>query len=209
MGRSVGVLGGAFNPPHVGHLVLAQEAVYALGLDELVLVPTGEAPHKRIEPEPGPGVRLAMARAAVEGIEGVRASPVEVEREGPSYAYRTLELLLDESPGSELTFVMGADVAAGLESWARPERVVELARVAVAARPGVDMGVVEDVLARLSSPREPVTLEMPELAISSTMVRERVAAGKPVRWLVPDAVAAMIEKEDIYAGVGAGEEGAT
>jgi nicotinate-nucleotide adenylyltransferase len=198
-GRSVGVLGGAFNPPHVGHLVLAQEALFALGLDELILVPTGEAPHKRIDPEPGAEVRLAMAQAAVEGVEGVRVSDIEVAREGPSYAYRTLELLLDELPQSDLTFVMGADVAAGLESWERPERVVELARIAVAARPGVDRSVAMDTAKRLGSEREPVVLEMPELEISSTMVRERVAAGKPVRWLVPDTVAEMISSQGIYS----------
>jgi nicotinate-nucleotide adenylyltransferase len=202
--RSVGVLGGAFNPPHVGHLVLAQEALFALDLDELILVPTGEAAHKRIEPEPGPRVRLALARAAVEGVDRVRVSDIEVERDGPSYAYRTLELLLDELPESDLTFVMGADVAAGLESWERPERVVELARIAVAARPGVDRGVVDATLERLGSERDAVTLAMPELEISSTMVRERVAEGKPVRWLVPDAVAAMIERDGLYAGAPTG-----
>ena len=204
MSRSVGVLGGAFNPPHVGHLVLAQEALFALDLDELILVPTGEAAHKRIEPEPGPRVRLALARAAVEGVDRVRVSEIEVERDGPSYAYRTLELLLDELPESDLTFVMGADVAAGLESWERPERVVELARIAVAARPGVDRGVVDATLERLGSEWDAVTLEMPELEISSTMVRERVAEGKPVRWLVPDAVAAMIERDGLYAGAPTG-----
>lgn len=204
MGRAVGVLGGAFNPPHVGHLVLAQEALFALELDELILVPTGQAAHKRIEPEPGPRVRLELARAAAAGVDGVRVSDLEVAREGPSYAYRTLELLLDELPGSDLTFVMGADVAAGLESWERPERVVELARIAVASRPGVDRSVVDGTLERLGSSRRPVTIDMPGLEISSTMVRERVAAGKPVRWLVPEAVAAIIEREGIYAGAGAG-----
>jgi nicotinate-nucleotide adenylyltransferase len=199
VGRSVGVLGGAFNPPHVGHLVLAQEAIWGLGLDELILGPTGEAPHKRIDPEPGPEVRLALAEAAAERVELIRVSDAEVARDGPSYAYRTLELIADEIPGSELTFVMGADVAAGLESWRRPERVLELARVAVAARPGVDRTVVDETLARLHSPRSAVTLEMPELAISSTVVRERVAAGKPIRWLVPDGVAAMIAARGLYA----------
>jgi nicotinate-nucleotide adenylyltransferase len=198
-GRSVGVLGGAFNPPHVGHLVLAQEALFSLGLDEVILVPTGEAPHKRIDPEPGAEVRLAMTRAAVEGVDGMSVSDIEVNREGPSYAYRTLELLLDELSGSDLTFVMGADVAAGLESWERPERVVELARIAVAARPGVDRSVAVDTVKRLGSGREPVVLEMPELEISSTMVRERVAAGKPVRWLVPVTVAEMIREQGVYS----------
>ncbi len=205
MGRSVGVLGGAFNPPHVGHMVLAQEAIWALGLDELVLVPTGRAPHKVIEPEPGPQVRLELARAAARGVERVRVSALEVEREGPSYAYRTLEQLEDEIPGSDFTFVMGADVAASLESWRRPERVLELARVAVAGRPGVDFEAVTATLDRLGADEGAQLLRMPEIGVSSTLVRERVAAGKPVRWLVPDAVAELIDERGLYLnGAGAG-----
>ena len=198
MSRSVGVLGGAFNPPHVGHLVLAQEAIHALDLDELILVPTGTAPHKRIEPEPGPEIRLAMAEAAVERFDGVSVSDFEVSRAGPSYAYRTLELLADDLPGSQLTFVMGADVAAGLESWRRPDRVLELARIAVAGRPGVDRAVVDAVIDRLGATHGSVALEMPEIGVSSTLVRERVAQDKPVRWLVPLAVAEMIAAEGLY-----------
>jgi nicotinate-nucleotide adenylyltransferase len=196
--RAIGVLGGAFNPPHVGHLVLAQEAIWALGLDELILVPTGEAPHKRIEPEPGKELRLEMTRRAVAGCEGLRVSDAEVGREGPSYAYRTLELLADELPGNQLTFVMGADVAAGLEGWRRPERVLELARVAVASRPGVDRSAVEAVLERLGASRGVESFEMPEIGVSSTMIRERIAQGRPVRWLVPAAVAELIAERGIY-----------
>lgn len=196
--RSVGVLGGAFNPPHIGHLVLAQEAIAELGLDELILVPTGEAPHKRIEPEPGPMLRLAMVEAAVRGSERLRASDLEVRREGPSYSYRTLELLADEQPGSQLTFVMGADVAAGLGSWRRPERVLELAHVAVARRPGVDAAAAAQVLDGLGAGERARSLEMPEIGVSSTMVRERVAAGRPVRWLVPPAVAELIAEHGLY-----------
>jgi len=199
LGRSVGVLGGAFNPPHLAHMVLAQEAVARLGLDELILVPTGEAPHKRIDPEPGPAVRLEMAHLAVAREDLMRASDVEVSREGPSFAYRTLELIADELPGSDLTFVMGADVAAGLESWRRPERVLELAGVAIAARPGFDMGGIDAVLDRLGARGPARPIAMPELDVSSTMVRERVAAGLPIRWLVPDAVAGLIEERGIYA----------
>lgn len=198
MSRSVGILGGAFNPPHIGHLVLAQEAICELDLDELILVPTGIAPHKRIEPEPGPAVRLELAEAAVAGLEGIRVSDVEVAREGPSYAYRTLELLADELPGSQLTFVMGADVAAGLEGWRRPERVLELARIAVAGRPGIDREAVAGVLERLGAARGVLELEIPQLGVSSTLVRERVAAGRPLRWLVPDAVAETIGERGLY-----------
>ena len=149
----VGVLGGAFNPPHIAHLLLAGEAIDSLGLDELILVPTGEAPHKRISPEPGPGVRLEMARLAARGEDGLTVSDVEVGRDGPSFAFRTLELLADERPGSQLTFVMGADVAAGLEGWRNPERVLELARVAIAERPGFDRSEADEALERLGGPR--------------------------------------------------------
>src|SRR5215216_646017 len=126
---AIGVLGGAFNPPHIGHLVLAQEAAFQLGIDEVVLIPVGESPYKRIDPEPGREVRLAMARLAAEADPTVEASDLEVAREGPSFSFRTLELMSDARPGDELVFLMGADVAAGLESWKGPERVLELARL--------------------------------------------------------------------------------
>lgn len=201
MSPAVGVLGGAFNPPHIGHLLLAQEAQAVLGLDEVILVPTGVAPHKRIEPEPGAALRLELAAAAVAGVAGFRAADVEVAREGPSYAFRTLELLADELPGSELTFVMGADVAAGLESWMRPERVIELARVAVAGRPGFDLATVDDVLARLGAGGPAARIEMPPIGISSTLVRERVAAGRPIRWMVPEPVERLIAERRLYGAV--------
>ena len=204
MSRSVGVLGGAFNPPHLGHLLLAQEAVHDLGLDELILVPTGIAPHKEIEPEPGADVRLEMARLAAEGVDRVSVSDVEVRREGPSFAFRTLELLADALPGSELTFVMGADVAAGLERWKRPERVIELARLAIAERPGFDRSEVDRTLARLGAADRAERVEMPTMGVSSSMIRDRVAAGEPVRWLVPDLVAQLISDRRLYRpGAGA------
>jgi len=201
----VGVVGGAFNPPHVGHLLLAQEAVASLGLDEVVLVPTGVAPHKRIDPEPGPGVRLEMTRAAVAGSDALSVSALEVEREGPSFAYRTLELLRDEKPGSDLTFVMGADAAAGLDAWRRPERVLELARIAVAERPGADRPTVDATLERLGASAPAELIEMPQVEISSSLVRRRVATGMPIRWMVPDAVAVLIAERGLYADAAATE----
>jgi nicotinate-nucleotide adenylyltransferase len=202
MGREVGVLGGAFNPPHIAHLLLAQEAIDGLGLDEVILVPTGEAPHKRISPEPGPRVRLEMAELAAGCGERLSASGLEVDRDGPSYAYRTLELLVDENPGSQLTFVMGADVAAGLEGWHRPERVVELARIAIAERPGFDRSEADEVLERLGAAGRAEAIDMPPIGVSSSMVRARVAAGRPIRWLVPDPVRELIAERGIYAGAG-------
>ena len=199
MTGAVGVLGGAFNPPHVGHLLLAQEAVDSLGLDELVLVPTGEAPHKRIEPEPGPELRLEMTQRAVAGVERMRASDLEVRREGPSFAYRTLELLADELPGSDLIFVMGADVAAGLAGWRRPERVLELARVAIAEREGVRRADVDATLEQLGATERADVVSMPSVGVSSSLVRSRIAAGRPIRWMVPDGVRELIEGRGLYA----------
>jgi nicotinate-nucleotide adenylyltransferase len=177
-------------------LVLAHEAAYQLGLERVLLVPAGRAPHREIDPEPGPEVRLEMVRAAAAGDELLEPCDIEVSRDEPSYTYRTLELLREQRPGDEFTFLMGADVAASMETWRRPERVLELARVGVAARPGTVIDEAEATLERLGGRFEVV--RMPEIAISSTRVRRRVASGRPLRYLVPDAVLDVIEKRGLY-----------
>jgi nicotinate-nucleotide adenylyltransferase len=192
------VLGSAFNPPHLGHLALAQEALWQLGLSEVVLMPTGEAPHKRIVDDPGRELRLAMTRLAAADDQRFSVSALEVEREGPSYTYETLELLASERGDTELVFVMGADAAVGLESWRNPEHVVELARLAVARRAGVSDADVGSVMRSLGAEQRVTMLEMPEFGVSSSVVRERAAAGRPLRYLVPESVARFIEEKGIY-----------
>jgi nicotinate-nucleotide adenylyltransferase len=196
---AIGVLGSAFNPPHLGHLALAQEALWQLGLDEVVLVPTGEAPHKRIHDDPGRELRLAMTRLAAADDPRFTVSAVEVEREGPSYTYETLELLAREKGEPELVFVMGADAAVGFESWREPQRVIELARLAVAQRAGVAEADVGAVMRGLGAESRATVLEMPQFGVSSSAVRERAAAGRPLRYLVPEAVARFIEEKGIYS----------
>lgn len=196
---TLGVLGSAFNPPHHGHLALAQEALWQLGLDEVVLVPTGEAPHKRILDDPGRELRLAMTRLAAADDPRFTVSTLEVEREGPSYTYETLELLARERGDPDLVFVMGADAAVGLESWREPRLVVERARLAVARRAGVSEADVGAVLRSLGAGDRATRLEMPQFGVSSSAVRERAAAGRPLRYLVPEAVARFIEEKGIYA----------
>ena len=196
------MLGSAFNPPHLGHLVLAQEAHARLGLAEVVLVPTGRAPHKEIEGDPGAGVRLEMTRLAVGDDERFAVSELETAREGPSFTYRTLELLREERP-EELVFVIGSDAVAGLERWRNPERILELASLGVAERPGVERSEVEAVVERLGGRAKFV--DMPHIEVSSTMVRERVGEGRPIRYLVPDAVAELIYERAMYASAGAEE----
>jgi len=194
----IGVLGSAFNPPHLGHLALAQEALWQLGLSEVVLMPTGEAPHKRIADDPGREQRLAMTRLAAADDSRFSVSTLEVDRPGPSYTYETLELLAEERGDSELVFVMGADAAVGLESWREPRRVTELARLAVARRAGISDAEVAAVLRSLDSEDRATMLEMPQFGVASSAVRERAGAGRPLRYLVPESVARFIEEKGIY-----------
>lgn len=195
---AIGVLGSAFNPPHLGHLALAQEALWQLGLDEVVFVPTGEAPHKRIADEPGREARMEMTRLAAAEDPRFSVSALEVEREGPSYTYETLEELAKDRADTQLVFVMGADAAVGLESWRNPERVVELASLAVARRAGVSEADVVAVMRSLGCEERATMLEMPQFGVSSSAVRERAKQGRPLRFLVPDAVASLIEERGLY-----------
>jgi nicotinate-nucleotide adenylyltransferase len=197
----VGVLGGAFNPPHLGHLWLAQEAHARLGLDRVLLVPFGQAPHRVLEGDPGPQERLLMAQLAAAGDDRLGVSAVEADRPGPSYMADTLTLLREIEPATDLTLILGADQALRLQTWHEPERVLEVARIAVADRDGI---VRDDVVAALGGLRGVDAIEgfpLPRIEVSSTMVRERVAAGLPIRYLVPDAVADRIAAEGLYAGV--------
>jgi nicotinate-nucleotide adenylyltransferase len=197
-GGAIGVLGSAFNPPHLGHLALAQEAAWQLGLAEVVLVPTGHAPHKRIADDPGKEARMEMTKLAAGDDDRFSVSALEVEREGPSYTYETLEALAEERGDRELVFVMGADAAVGLESWREPERVAELARLAVARRAGVSDADVDETMRSLGCEGRVTMLEMPQFGISSSAVRGRAKQGRPLRYLVPDAVADFIAERGIY-----------
>jgi nicotinate-nucleotide adenylyltransferase len=177
---------------------LAQEALWRLGLEEVLFVPTGEAPHKRIADDPGRELRLAMTRLAASEDARFSVSTLEVEREGPSYTYETLEQLAEQRD-SQLVFVMGADAAVGLETWREPERVVQLAHLAIARRAGVAPAEFAAVLAVLGAGSDRVTmLEMPEFGISSSAVRERAKEGGPLRYMVPEAVARFVQERGIY-----------
>jgi len=195
----VGLLGGTFNPPHIGHLVCALEARAQLGLDVVRLMPASVPPHKAVPHDPGAPVRLELCRLAVAGDEGLEVCSIELERPGPSFTVDTLRALHDDSPEDELTFIVGGDQAHGLPAWREPEAVLELARLAVAEREEVRR---RDVLERLDGlrgvPERVDFFEMPRLDVSSTLLRRRVAAGRPVRHLVPDAVAERIATLGLY-----------
>lgn len=196
----LGILGGAFNPPHLGHLLLAQEAHARLGLDRVLLVPVGVPPHRRLDGDPGGEVRERLVELAIEGDGRLDVTGLEVERAGPSYTVETLETLHRSEPAEQLTLILGADQALRLADWNEPERVLELARVAVAERVGVTGADVVEALVGLPGAEAIESFDMPRLDVSSSLVRERVAAGLPIRYLVPERVAEHVEHHGLYAG---------
>jgi nicotinate-nucleotide adenylyltransferase len=188
--RRIAVLGGRFDPPHLGHLMIAQEAWWRLGLDELLFVPVG-TPADRSPPTFSGDLRVAMVDAAIGDHPAWRCSRTEIDRPGPSYTADTMAELAAQSPGAELWFVMGADRLVGFADWHEPGRILSVARLAVISRGGVDEPALRATAAAVAPGRVDV-LEAPELDVSSTMIRERLAAGAPVEYLVPDGVARLL-----------------
>lgn len=194
----IGILGGTFNPPHLGHLVCAQEAHRELTLDRVLLIPTRVPPHKPHEEEPGAAHRLALTRLAIDDDERLAVSDLELRRDGPSYTVDTLEQLSAQEPHTELVLIVGGDIAAGLPQWRSPGRVLELATLAVAKRRGTARSAVDQALARVPGGDRSQFFAMPRIGISSTMIRRRVRAGQPIRYFVPDAVAGYIHDHGLY-----------
>ncbi len=214
--QQLGVLGGTFNPPHLGHLALARAAGAQLGLERVLLVPSCVSPHKRAVADPGPEHRLRMCELAIAGEPHLEASPLEVQRGGPSYTVDTLCALRSLHPDASLTLILGSDVARTLPEWHRPVEVASLARLAIAARAGEGraealeaLGSLRPATSSIAGSAEgaahgtqgegAVLLEMPEIPISSSLVRARVAAGGSLDGLVPPTVAAYIAEHALYA----------
>jgi nicotinate-nucleotide adenylyltransferase len=192
----IGVFGGTFDPPHLGHLALAEWAREALPLDRVLFVPAGAPPHKRGARTPV-AHRLAMTRLAIRDSAAFAVSTLETRRRGPSYTVDTLRALAAAHPGAHLTLLVGADMFATLGSWREIGAIARLARIAVAARPGVRR-VRAGAWAR--GGRGVRWLANPGLEVASSAVRARARAGRSVRFLVPDAVARYIARHRLYAG---------
>jgi len=188
--RRIGLMGGTFDPIHVGHLAIAVEARHALGLDEVVFVPAGRPWQKRaVAPAED---RYEMVCLAVAGTPGFAASRIEIDRDGPTYTVDTLRALRAEDPGAELWLLLGADALAGLDTWHEPDEVARLAKVAVAARPGgephTDVGGVAVTV-----------LDLEPMEISSRDIRARLGRGDSVRGLVTPEVEAYIRAHGLYS----------
>jgi len=200
------VLGGTFDPPHIGHLALAQEVYARLGLDRVWFLPTGSPPHKQGQPTTPGEQRRAMVERAIAGDERFALCDMELMRAGPSYTVDTLRLLRDEwGAATHITFIVGWDMLAYLPQWHdAPGVLASLDQLAAVHRPGF---VAEDEaqlqLERLETQlpglrAKLMLLPIPQLEVSSSELRERVAAGLPIRYLVPDAVRAYIAEQGLY-----------
>jgi nicotinate-nucleotide adenylyltransferase len=190
----LGLLAGTFNPPHLGHLICASEALDQLGLDRVELVPVFAPPHKEAVADPGPEVRLELCRLAVGDDDRLGVCDAEVRRGGPSFTVDTLRGL---DGSDELTFIVGGDMAMSLPTWREPAEVLRLARLGVAERGEHRRSAIEDALSSFEAARiEFFTL--PRIDISSTDIRASAAAGRRVRHLVPAAVAAAIAARGHY-----------
>jgi nicotinate-nucleotide adenylyltransferase len=182
----------------MGHLVMAQEALDQLDLERVVFLPVAVPPHKEAREDPGADARLELCRLAVAGDERLGVSTLEVDRGGASYTVDTLRELHELEPEHDLTFIVGGDMAQSLPAWREPEAILALARLAVAEREGVRREDIARRLEPLHNGDRVVFFDMPRIDISSSAIRRRVAEGRPIRYLVPDAVAEAIAQHDLY-----------
>ena len=193
-GARKGVLGGTFDPPHIAHLIVAQEVREALGLDVVVLIPAHVHAFKggaSVEPRH----RAAMLELAVAGDPRLVVDRLELQRGGVSYTVETLRLLREKEPDTEWFLIVGGDIVPELPQWKSAEELPELARVVVITRGNADGA------GRLPYPGRSTLVRVPDLEVSSTAIRERVAAGRSIRYWVPPAVEAYIREHGLYREV--------
>ena len=190
----IGIFGGSFDPPHVGHLLAATDAAEALALDRLVFVPARVSPFKDGVTQTGAADRLAMVRLLVGDDARFGVDPIEIDREGLSYTVDTLAAYADRHPDAELVLLVGEDVLPGFPQWRDPERIRRLARLAVLRRSTAG----EPELPEPLRADPPVMLQTRRIDVSSTEVRQRARAGRSLRGFVPEAVATYVERGRLY-----------
>jgi len=197
MSLRIGILGGSFDPIHYGHLAIAEEARVTLRLDRVVFIPTAWQPSKHSSRGAASAQRFHMARLACATNAAFEVSPIEIERPGPSYSVITLEQLHKTQPG-DYYFILGADAASDLGRWYGAERIVELARIVVVGRPGAAPDRERLILTFPRLADRMLLVAGPQLDISSSLLRERVAAGQSIRYLTPEPVVEYIMQHRLY-----------
>jgi nicotinate-nucleotide adenylyltransferase len=196
----VGILGGTFSPIHHGHVICAQEARIQLELDVVRMLPVGTPPHREMESDEDPGDkhRLSMVRLAVIGQPGLEVSTAELDREGTSYTVDTLAALVDQEPNAQFTLIIGADQAMSFGNWREPERIAQMADIAVATRVDHNRDEAIAEVVRATGGKQPIAFAMPRVDISSTFIRERIYRRETVAHLVPAGIPELIEEAQLY-----------
>lgn len=194
----LGIMGGTFNPIHIGHLVCAEEAVSQYGLEQIVFMPTGLPPHKEIAGGTSSEARYLMTVIAVASNPRFQVSRAEIDRRQLCYTVDTVRQLKDETPGAELHFITGADAVLEILDWKDPEELLDMATLIAATRPGYPLDKLSEITGRFSRQDRVKVMEIPAMGVSSSLIRERVSRGSSIRYLVPEGVEQFIEKEGLY-----------
>ena len=196
----LGILGGTFDPPHNGHLLLAEEARRYLNLGEVIFIPAGHPWVKAALPVTSASKRREMVKLAVTGRPYFSVSDIEIRRPGPSYTWETLEELRRIYPGDELYFILGWDNLAALPSWHEPERIIAAANLAAAPRTGFPRPELKDLEAAIPGISDrTVIMPGPKIDISASDIRPRLKKGLPIDGLVPSPVAEYIREHGLYS----------
>ncbi|MFJ8063076.1 nicotinate-nucleotide adenylyltransferase [Psychrobacillus sp. NPDC096426] len=188
MSKKVGILGGTFNPPHIGHLIIANEVLNALRLDEVRLMPNAIPPHKQKDKQVSEAQRLKMIQLAIRGIPNMTVETIELERGGTSYTFDTMEMLQQREPDTEFYFIIGGDQVESLPKWHRIDELVQKVQIVGVPRPNTIIETAYSIS----------TLAIPQIDISSTLLRNRLLNGVTTKFLIPDRVNDFIQKEKLY-----------
>lgn len=201
--RAIGLFGGSFNPIHHGHLIVARAVIESVGLEKVVFIPSANPPHKRDETLADAHDRMAMVRLAIGDEPGMEADDLEIRRTGPSYTILTVqEYRRRLPPAVQLLWIIGGDTLPELATWYRAGELVEMCRIVTAVRPGFETPNLEELEKTLTGPQMTALkkniLTTPRIDISATDIRRRVARGRSIRYLVPEAVRAYIDEHNLY-----------
>lgn len=201
MKKKIGIMGGTFDPIHIGHLILGEVAYEQFELDKVCFVPAGNPPHKRDrDGRATDEQRVAMVRGAIAGNDRFELSLAEMEMDGLTYTYRTLELFLSQNPYDELYFIIGADSLFDFEKWKNPDQICKLCKLIVATRNQTADEALDRQIRHLEKKYGGTFLKLntPDLDISSKMLRSRVKEGKSIRYYVPESVRNYIKENNMY-----------
>ncbi|OLN23423.1 nicotinate-nucleotide adenylyltransferase [Domibacillus antri] len=186
--RKVGILGGTFNPPHVGHLIMANEVLYALKLDEVRFMPNAVPPHKKLDGNVSDESRRRMTELAIEGNDSFLLETIEMNRSGTSYTIDTMRELIHKEPDTSFYFIIGADMIEYLPKWHEIDELMKLITFVGVKRPGYST----------DTPYPVMLIETPEIHLSSTVLRKKAAHGEPLLYLLPDGVIRYIKENGLY-----------